>query len=154
MNRICGGLSLRVLGRGAAAGLVAGIVLGLCLKWFQILTGERVYTLLLNIDFIPYMPMRLTEAGEFALHLSVSVPLGIVYLVAVKCRGRYMRFGVLTGVLASLTWVPLTLVSDRVPSIHDGQALCLWLIGHVIYGITLAQTARIMFPVNERSTSR
>ncbi|UVI27974.1 hypothetical protein [Paenibacillus spongiae] len=149
-NRQIAPLSLRIIVWGAAAGIFAGTVLGLFLKWVQNATGEQVYTLLLNIDFIPYMPMRLTESVEFLLHLVVSAALGIVYLSVAAYRGKYALWGVIIGVLASLAWIPLTLVSDRVPSISNGQAFSLWLLGHVIYGIALALMASLFKPLFRR----
>ncbi|WP_246628293.1 hypothetical protein [Paenibacillus oenotherae] len=129
--------------RGAIAGLGAGIGLGLLLKWLQIVTEERVYTLLLNIDFVPFMPRRLPETAEFALHLAVSLPLGILYVWMVESRLRQpMLTGVVLGLLAALTWIPLTLVSDRVPSTNDGRALLLWMLGHLCYGLLLSLFVR------------
>ncbi|CAH1215337.1 hypothetical protein PAECIP111893_03928 [Paenibacillus plantiphilus] len=129
--------------RGIIAGLASGIGLGMLLKVLQALTNERVYTLLLNIDFVPFMPTRLPEIMEFALHLAVSLPLGIVYLLAAERSGRPVMTGIAFGlVIAVLTWIPLTLLSDRVPSIDDGRALLLWLAAHICYGLLLSIFAR------------
>lgn len=125
--------------KGVLAGLAAGIGLGLLLKGMQALTKERVYTLLLNIDFMPYMPERLPESAEFALHLAVSLPLGIVYMLAAERTGRPVRTGIVFGLAAAvLTWPPLTMLSDRVPSIVNGRALLLWLAAHICYGLLLS----------------
>ncbi|MFC5653379.1 hypothetical protein ACFPYJ_30540 [Paenibacillus solisilvae] len=124
--------------RGALAGLTSGIVLAFILKGAQKLTSELVYTLLLNIDFVAFMPKRLPEAVELALHLAVSIPLGIIYLVAVSYTGYRFLVGIVLGLAAGCIWIPLTLVSVRVPSIFDGRALLLWLIAHIVYGCILA----------------
>lgn len=125
--------------RGIIAGLASGIGLGMLLKVVQAFTKERVYTLLLNIDFIPFMPKRLPEIMEFALHLVVSLPLGIVYLLAAERFGRPVMTGIALGlVIAVLTWIPLTLLSERVPSIDNGRALLLWLAAHICYGLLLS----------------
>ena len=39
--------------KGLWIGFWSGLILGLLLKWIQSVTGEQVYTLLLNVDFIP-----------------------------------------------------------------------------------------------------
>lgn len=143
-------LTPRMVLIGAAAGIFAGTVLGFLLKWMQDATGELVYTLLLNIDFISYMPTRLSETAEFLLHLAVSAALGIVYLYIAAYRGRYALWGIITGMLASLAWIPLTLASDRVPSISNGQAFGLWLLAHAVYGAVLALTAGLFLAWLER----
>jgi len=125
----------RVLWRGALAGLIAGVVLGLLLKMLQAMTGARVYTLLLNIDFVP---IRISELAEFMLHLAVSIPIGIIYFMLLPRIGRHVRLGIGIGLISSLTWIPLTLISERVPDWNDIHALSLWLIGHAAYGCILA----------------
>ncbi|BBH19360.1 hypothetical protein Back11_07050 [Paenibacillus baekrokdamisoli] len=120
------------------AGLVAGSILAAVLKYLQVKTNKRVYTLLLNIDFIPYTPKNLPETMELALHLAVSVPLGMIYLLIVQRWGHRFLFGLFLGLVSACTWIPLTLVSDRVPSISDFVALFLWLSGHAIFGLILS----------------
>lgn len=51
-------------------GLISGILLGLFLKLVENITGILVYTLLLNIDFIPGVgAIKWTEPIEFIFHL-------------------------------------------------------------------------------------
>jgi len=120
--------------RGALAGLTAGVVLGLLLKMLQAMTGARVYTLLLNIDFVP---IRISELAEFMLHLAVSIPIGIIYFMLLRRIGRHVLLGISIGLISSLTWIPLTLISERVPDWNDFGALLLWLLGHALYGCML-----------------
>ncbi|MBP3961270.1 hypothetical protein I8J30_00995 [Paenibacillus sp. DLE-14] len=110
------------------------------LKGFQSLTGKQVYTLLLNIDWVPNMPNRLPETVELALHLVVSVPIGILYVSLTKrmTTPRRWMVGLLFGLLTAVTWFPLTAISDRVPAATDLAALLLWLLGHICYGLGLA----------------
>ncbi|CAM3958823.1 hypothetical protein [Mesobacillus zeae] len=64
--------------KGAAAGLVSGVFLGLFLKVIEFSTSEKVYTLLLNVDYVPVLKRyQFSELVEFVLHLIVSVVLGI-----------------------------------------------------------------------------
>ncbi|MFP3786948.1 hypothetical protein, partial [Burkholderia sp. SIMBA_024] len=50
---------------GILTGILSGVVLGFFLKTIQFYTGEKVYTLLLNIDFVPGLPPTLPEFIEF-----------------------------------------------------------------------------------------
>ncbi|GGD55897.1 hypothetical protein [Paenibacillus nasutitermitis] len=124
--------------RGAAMGLAAGIGLGLLLKAMEAATGMLVYTLLLNVDFIAFLPAEMPEALEFALHLAVSVPLGILYLWLVQRLGIRLWPGLALGLLTACLWVPLTLASNKVPAIDEGLALLLWTGAHLVYGCLLA----------------
>lgn len=128
----------RVLLKGSLAGIVAGLVLGLFLKWMEALSGAKVYTLLLNVDYIPFL--NFNEFGDFVLHLLVSIPLAIVLLFLVVYFGwksgiiwRMLLFSFIIGVLL----YPLTLLSERTPPIDSASNISLWLFGHMIYGLFL-----------------
>ncbi len=69
---------------GISIGMLSGIILGLCLKWIEWLTGKQVYTLLLNVDFIPIIgPIQWPEWVEFVFHLLIAVAIGIVFVYIV-----------------------------------------------------------------------
>ena len=62
---------------GISIGMFSGIILGLCLKWIEWLTGKQVYTLLLNVDFIPIIgPIQWPEWVEFVFIYSLPLQLG------------------------------------------------------------------------------
>jgi uncharacterized membrane-anchored protein YitT (DUF2179 family) len=64
--------------KAAFAGIVSGIFLGLILKLVEYVTGLKVYTLLLNVDYVPLLRnYEITELGEFALHIVISIILAI-----------------------------------------------------------------------------
>ncbi|MEK3774241.1 MULTISPECIES: hypothetical protein [Paenibacillus] len=122
---------------GILTGMVSGVVLGLFLKIIQLYTGEKVYTLLLNIDFVPGLPPTLPEIIEFSLHLFVSVFIGIFYLWWVRHSGHPMFKGILLGAGSSLLYIPLSQLSSRVPNLYDITAILYWVIGHLLFGIVL-----------------
>lgn len=75
------------------AGIAAGILLGLFLKIIEHITSLGVYTLLLNVDYVPLLKeLKLSELVEFALHLAISILLSIALAIFLKqknwSRGR------------------------------------------------------------------
>jgi len=133
--------------RGGIAGLIAGLVLGLFLKWLEALTGIRVYTLLLNVDYLPFL--RFSELGDFLLHMIVSIPLAmILYWLAWKKHWRQPVIGqmLLCSLVVGIFLYPLTLLSERTPALFSLGAILLWLLGHMIYGLVLG----LLYPKNCR----
>ncbi|WP_145320377.1 hypothetical protein [Paenibacillus xylanexedens] len=129
---------------GLLTGILSGVVLGFFLKVIQACTGEQVYTLLLNIDFVPGLPPTLPEFLEFALHLVVSVVIGIFYLWWVRYSGRPMLKGILLGIVSSLLYIPLSQLSLRVPDLYDVSAILYWIAGHLLFGIVLGLCGKYM----------
>ncbi|WP_100009753.1 hypothetical protein [Lentibacillus sediminis] len=124
----------------AVAGIFSGLLLGAFLKIVQAVSGKRVYTLLLNVDYFPVLQnWELGEVAEFMLHLAVSVALVFVlYAAFVRCGWSakffpYVVANVLIGALLFLT----TLLSNRTPELIDGVAFLYWLAGHLVYGVVL-----------------
>ncbi|MEC0207597.1 hypothetical protein ABEX47_01000 [Paenibacillus ehimensis] len=127
---------------GVWLGLWSGMALGLFFKLVQASTGSLVYTLLLNVDFLPFARLlrleRLPEWLEFALHLTVSLALGVACVLLNRRGRRPVRTGLLLGLLPAPLFVPLTLLSERTPRLDDPVALAWWLAGHLLYGVLLA----------------
>lgn len=126
---------------GILIGLTSGVILGLFLKLSQQVTGHRVYTLLLNIDFIYSKP--LPEFIEFLLHLLISVIIGIVFASIcglkelVEYKDRFMLSLVLTAPTFFL-YFPLTILAIKnTPSVTDSSSIILWVLGHLLYALIL-----------------
>ena len=122
---------------GSVAGIISGVFLGIMLKLIEGWSGKLVYTLLLNVDFITWLPATIPEWVEFGMHLLVALPLGWLYIAYVSWRGRPWLVGVVVGIVTSITWLPLTMVSERTPATDDYVGLLWWLAGHVAYGVVL-----------------
>ncbi|MDR0137206.1 hypothetical protein RFW18_05560 [Metabacillus idriensis] len=134
--------------RGALIGLISGIVLGLFLKFAERVSGEKVYVLLLNIDFIYKEP--LPELFEFALHLTVAVIIGVLYVFTLTFftitsqLNRWLTAFALT-LPAVLLYFPLTILAVReTPAIDDFGALAWWTAGHILFAAAMAASAHIM----------
>ena len=102
--------------------------------------------MLLNVDFVPFLPQPLPEAFEFALHLLFSIGLALAYAVVVSrvpaARRRAFALGIAAGLAAAPLYFPLAALSDRVPAIGDALAILWWTAGHLLYGILLGLFGR------------
>lgn len=130
--------------KGIWIGFWSGLLLGILLKWIQAVTGEQVYTLLLNVDFIPLIGrVDWSEPVAFAFHLVLSLLISIVYVYLAK-RNSY-TFGQL--VLLSLgmcipfflLYFPLSALAVRedVPTLTDAGAIIYWMFAHLTYALAL-----------------
>jgi predicted benzoate:H+ symporter BenE len=130
--------------RPITASLLAGILLGLFLKFVESVTGLKVYTLLLNVDYIPILKdIKVSEIIEFLLHLIVSVVLGVllhIYLInndfPIKLK---VKFVVKVSLLIGLFLYPTTMLSDRTPEITSAYSFFFWMVGHGLYGVVLGK---------------
>ncbi|MFJ7664629.1 hypothetical protein ACIQXW_19895 [Lysinibacillus sp. NPDC097162] len=121
------------------ASFVAGCIFGAFFKVVENLTGSRVYTLLLNVDYIPIIKnFRFPEVIEFIFHLIIS---WLITAVLCAIRNKYkwnnsmlMRNSVFIQIFIGCMLFPTTIFSKRTPIITDYFALSWWLIGHVVYG--------------------
>ena len=55
-------MTFKQVGNSQIIGLISGALLGLFLKWMQAITEIKVYTLLLNVDFIPIFASKIGRA--------------------------------------------------------------------------------------------
>ncbi|WRP08303.1 hypothetical protein U9J35_09135 [Rossellomorea aquimaris] len=136
-------MTFKQIGSGTIMGLVSGTLLGLFLKWMQLLTGIKVYVLLLNVDFIPVFGDKdLPEWMEFLFHLVISCVIGVVFVyiverLKVSSSGSWLLSLVLTGPTVFL-YFPLSYLAIKdVPGLMDGQGIILWTAGHLLYALSL-----------------
>ncbi|WOV87338.1 hypothetical protein QWT69_16030 [Sporosarcina oncorhynchi] len=124
-------------------GLYAGLILAIHLKIVEALTGEKVYTLLLNIDYLPIVnAVQFAEPVEVLFHLMVSVILSILlfyvmYRLKLTSRTKVLTITIVVNVIIALAYYPLTALSDKTPAIADFTALVHWVIAHIVYGLVL-----------------
>lgn len=127
---------------------MSGVVLGLFLKLIQSITKLKVYTLLLNVDYIPTLKnLILPEIVEFGLHLMISVVLafGVNFYITRRefKKGTIISFVVKVSLLIGLLLFPTTILSERTPSITNAYAFLVWMVGHWIYGFVLVRILSI-----------
>lgn len=130
--------------QGLIAGTLAGIVLGLLLKGIQATSGVLVYTLLLNIDFIPVIgSIHWPESIEFLFHLIISLIIGVVYSLGSyrffhKRRVAQLLFAYVLTLPTVFLYFPLTYLAEKpTPPLLDSVAITYWTLGHVVYAAVL-----------------
>jgi len=126
-------------GRILLVGLVSGLVLNYYFKFIEWLTGDKVYTLLLNVDYFPILKnYTFPEWIEISFHLVVSFALAFIYVWLWKRWNKPFLYTVLTALLIGLIIYPTTGFSDRTPAVTDLSALAWWQTGHLLYGWLVA----------------
>ncbi|REB07306.1 hypothetical protein DVB69_10705 [Sporosarcina sp. BI001-red] len=126
----------------AGYGLIGGLILTFLFKWIESATGEKVYTFLLNVDYIPRVgDIGFPEWIEILFHLviSVAVALGfyLMYYLRPSWKQRAITICTVGSVVIGLALFPTTALSERTPEITDGLSLLYWLMGHAIFGAVL-----------------
>nr|WP_286672255.1 hypothetical protein [Cohnella hashimotonis] len=132
----------RSIAKTIYAGAVSGIVLGVVLKLVEQATAKPVYTLLLNVDYVPVVNrISLPEWVAFAIHLSISVALGLCLSWWMNRKSvepsRMTRYATCVGLAVGLCLYPTSALSDRTPILTDGSAFLYWMAAHTLYGATL-----------------
>ncbi|WP_407271293.1 hypothetical protein [Radiobacillus sp. PE A8.2] len=127
---------------GFFVGSLSGITLGLFFKAIELITGQKVYRLLLNIDYIPVLKqIHFPEIIEFLFHIAVSIIISIALLLLMNyqrwIQRRIIILTTLLNICIGLLFFPTTALSDQTPEITNIPALLLWLVGHLIYGLIL-----------------
>ncbi|ARD48577.1 hypothetical protein SporoP37_10770 [Sporosarcina sp. P37] len=126
--------------QGTWIGIVTGIVLAVFLKIVQAVTGLKVYTLLLNVDYIPVIKeYAFPESIEVFFHLIISVVLCVILVVFYRkstgfIRSHVILFVFLVNIAIGFLLYPTTSFSDRTPSAGDPLSLFWWIAGHGLYG--------------------
>lgn len=138
--------------KGSLAGITSGIIMGFFLKLTENATGQKVYILLLNVDFIPVIgKIQWTELIEFIFHLLVSLVLGLVFYH--QSRKSKLRYWKRLGLVAALTlpalflYFPLSVLDRKeVPAVDNWEAFLYWSLAHILFAFFLNH----LYPVLEK----
>ena len=151
----------RVIFQTLVYSLIAGIFLGLFMKWLQDVTGYKVYTLLMNVDYIPILKEYTFPAWiEFTFHLIIAVILAyaIIWVAWKKhyTRKKLIQFTIVVNSMIAIALYPTTALSNRTPSLFSFPSFGLWLVAHIAYGIVLGVLlARLLpFRLNEGDSKK
>lgn len=138
------------------SGLIGGLFLTFLLKFIQLFTNLKVYTLLLNVDYIPYINgFNFSEPIEVVFHLIVSIGLSFfLYLGIIKLKLHQKRdiilFCMVICLFIGLSLYPTTTFSNRTPSLTSLPSISYWLGSHVLYGYCVGLILQRYFRKNLR----
>jgi len=124
-------------------GFISGLFLALFLKVVEYFTHYKVYTLLLNVDYIPYVnTFVFPELIEVGFHQIVSIALAIcLYILIVfrqvSSRKKIIFLSTFVCFIIAIALFPTTTFSDRTPEFTSIPSFSYWMIGHLIYGYIL-----------------
>src|SRR5699024_575800 len=117
-------------------GIIAGIVLAAFLKMIQLLTGNKAYVLLFEVDYVPILQhLYPVSVVQFAFHFGTCILSVIVlyfflrFFHLEKTVVAYVAF-IMIG--SSILYL-LTMLSPKTPDVTDMFALGYWVIGHGIF---------------------
>jgi len=128
------------LQRAVLHGLISGLFLAALLKIIEHITQFKVYTLLLNVDYIPYIKTFVfPEYIEVGFHLIVSIVLSIyLYLLIINrkisSRKKIIILCTFVCFIIGAALFPTTTFSDRTPAFTSIPSFSYWIIGHIMYG--------------------
>jgi hypothetical protein len=125
--------------------MLSGIFLGLLLKLIESISQIRVYTLLLNVDFIPIInQIKWSEPIEFLFHIVISIFISFVFILLadlLNLQKSLDKLWLLSLILClptfGLYFVLSLLAIQEVPAWNDLPAFTYWTIAHLIYAWVL-----------------
>lgn len=126
-------------------GIGSGILLGLLLKLVEFVSQIRVYTLLLNVDFIPFIgQIKWSEPIEFLFHVIVSIIIAYVFIYLAEIlhlKKSLFKLWLLSFILClptlGLYFILSVSAIKAVPAWNDWLAFTYWTIAHLIYAWVL-----------------
>jgi len=139
----------KILLYGSISGIIASLVIGFYFKWIERIFHIKVYTLLLNIDYFPILKhIHFSEMIEFLFHIIVSIIIATILLfITHYFKWSRQQIGlriILISMFIGLIIYPTTILSERTPEITSLLAISHWIIGHLLYGISLAVSFTLM----------
>ncbi|WP_245827539.1 hypothetical protein [Paenisporosarcina indica] len=116
-------------------------MMGLLLKLCESITEINVYTLLLNVDFIPLIGhIDWVEPIEFLFHLLISIVIAFIFIISVEFlqfRGQFPSLWFLSFIICLPAIGSYFILSDlsnkEVPQWDDWLAFTYWCVAHVFY---------------------
>jgi len=129
-------------------GSISGIALSAWMYLWQQITALKVYTLLLNVDFIPFI--RQVDWNDYMLnffHIIISWAIVLIYILLNKKRGRSRwLIGIGLSLCAACVYFPLSLLANQpVPSVDNWWAIIIWFSGHLLYGLLVVKLTDLFY---------
>lgn len=132
----------KMLLRGLLIGTMSGIILAGFFKFIEIFIHIPLYTLLLAIDFVPFLNrLQGGEAFEFCLHMAISLFIGVVYvwICTIRRSKKYYTISFLLTLPTFFLYFPLTTLSHRTTLTPTAiTPALLWIAGHLLFSYCMA----------------
>ncbi|PAE15770.1 hypothetical protein CHH91_12475 [Virgibacillus sp. 7505] len=129
-------------------GSISGIALSVWMYLWQQLTSSKVYTLLLNVDFIPYF--RQVDWNELMLnifHIIISWAIVLVFFLLVNKigLGKWLS-SIGLSLCAASVYFPLSILAKQsVPAVDDWLTIIIWYTGHLLYGLLVVKLTDLFY---------
>ena len=138
-------MSSRTIINSLYIGVFSGILIGLLLKLIESISQIRVYTLLLNVDFIPFIGhVEWSEPIEFLFHVIISICIAYVFIFLadiLNLQTSLPKLWLLSLILCfptlGLYFILSSLAIKEVPAWNNWPAFTYWTITHLIYFLLL-----------------
>ncbi|MBN3555074.1 hypothetical protein JYA63_12405 [Fictibacillus nanhaiensis] len=121
-------------------GTIAGVLLACFFYMLELLFGMKLYTFLLNIDFLPLPDSIIyNEPFQFFLHIIIAIILIAVVDILCKIYNHPYQISLAINGVMSITFFPLYYLAVEKP-FSDSLTLpfLLWLLGHILFAIIIA----------------
>lgn len=121
------------------SGILSGFILGCFLMLIEFMTGKKVYTLLLNVDFIPLFNRVIwPEWMEFLFHLIISLAAAAAFFIFLQSGIKPYPAALAVALPAAFLYFPLSVLSAKpVAAADDSGAFFYWTAGHLLYALSL-----------------
>ena len=122
------------------------------------LTNLKVYTLLMNIDYVPILNRYKFSAWVgFSFHLIICVILTFfLAFLALRLQWRskeILLYTIIVNIVISVLYYPTTTLSDRTPPFLSWPSFMLWVFVHIVYGAMLGYLLVRSLKYDKRTTA-
>lgn len=121
-------------------GTVSGIILAVILGVVQYFTSKQVYTLLVNMDYIPLLnKLPVHPVIGFAFHLVFAIVAILFLYTLLKLLDLHTNIlmYVVGNTIGGALFYSLTYFSSLSPPLTDIVAWLYWTVAHTIFGFTV-----------------
>ncbi|GKV54136.1 hypothetical protein NCCP2222_00830 [Sporosarcina sp. NCCP-2222] len=133
---------MKVISRLVIIGILAGVLLAGLLQLVYVATGNKAYTLLYNVDYIPILSKWESYpiiGISFHFVFCIASVVGLYFILSlVQLEKRILPY-FLTYTAGSGILYFLTALSDKPPAANDAEAWLYWTLSHAAYSILVAE---------------
>lgn len=121
-------------------GILSGLLLASLLVLVYLATGNKVYILLFNVDYIPFLRSLWSQPGigiVFHFVFTVSSVLGLYYMLSIFHFEKKIPLYITIYTFGSAILFFLTALSEQQPAAGDIIAWFYWTCAHAVFSIAV-----------------